>query len=178
MAKLSKSQRVSASEKIVEHVTQFITAQPGIDSIAVYAAHGAEVDLASIHNFLPSKKLLYPLCGSGHSLSFHQVDDPSTLKAGMLGIREPDAAVHPLVSVGDIDCFLCPGLAFSRDGYRLGQGGGYYDRLLAKKRIDAPAIGIGYSMQMLESLPHEKHDVKLSATITDLGFNQGDLAGC
>jgi 5-formyltetrahydrofolate cyclo-ligase len=58
---------------------------------------------------------------------------------------------------------LVPGLAFTRDGHRLGRGGGFYDRLLAGRANEAVKIGVCFSLQLVESLPVERHDV-----LTDL----------
>jgi 5-formyltetrahydrofolate cyclo-ligase len=65
------------------------------------------------------------------------------------------------------DVVIVPGLAFTADGDRLGQGGGWYDRFLAQRRADCVAIGVGFREQLLESLPTERHDVVLDLVVTD-----------
>lgn len=65
------------------------------------------------------------------------------------------------------DVVIVPGLAFTADGDRLGQGGGWYDRFLAQRRADCVAIGVGFREQLLESLPTEHHDVALDVVVTD-----------
>jgi 5-formyltetrahydrofolate cyclo-ligase len=62
------------------------------------------------------------------------------------------------VSVSSIDCILVPGLAFTSCGRRLGRGGGYYDRTLAEIAPQALALGVCFSLQMVETLPAESHD--------------------
>jgi 5-formyltetrahydrofolate cyclo-ligase len=65
------------------------------------------------------------------------------------------------------DLVLVPGLAFSRDGHRLGRGGGFYDRLLAGRARDAAKIGVGFASQLREDVPRAEHDVILDAVVTD-----------
>ncbi len=65
------------------------------------------------------------------------------------------------------DVVIAPGLAFTADGDRLGQGGGWYDRFLARCRSDVVVIGVCFAPQLLDSLPTEPHDVVMYAVITD-----------
>ena len=78
------------------------------------------------------------------------------LRPGAFEVPEPSGdAVEP----GSIDLVLVPGLAFTVDGGRLGQGGGHYDRFLAECR--APAIGVCFAEQLVDELPLRAHDVRL-----------------
>lgn len=65
------------------------------------------------------------------------------------------------------DFVLVPGLAFSRDGHRLGRGGGFYDRLLAGRARHAVKVGVCFSLQLHDRIPTEAHDVTLDAVISD-----------
>ena len=65
------------------------------------------------------------------------------------------------------DFVLVPGLAFSRDGHRLGRGGGFYDRLRAGRARDAVKVGVCFSLQLQEAIPAEAHDVILDVVISD-----------
>lgn len=65
------------------------------------------------------------------------------------------------------DVIIVPGTAFTADGGRLGQGGGWYDRFLTGRRADTVLIGIGFARQLVESLPTEEHDVTLDIVVTD-----------
>ena len=67
-----------------------------------------------------------------------------------------------------IDVVIVPGTAFTRDGHRLGQGGGWYDRFLRSVRPDCVTIGVGYSVQLVDELPTEPHDVVLDHIVTDV----------
>lgn len=65
------------------------------------------------------------------------------------------------------DVIIVPGLAFTVDGKRCGQGGGWYDRFLARVRPDAVMIGVCFAPQMVADLPTDAHDVFLHAIVTD-----------
>lgn len=66
-----------------------------------------------------------------------------------------------------IDVVIVPGTAFTVDGHRLGQGGGWYDRFLPTVRPDCFTIGVGFAPQIVAELPLEPHDVRLHAIVTD-----------
>jgi 5-formyltetrahydrofolate cyclo-ligase len=67
------------------------------------------------------------------------------------------------------DVIVVPGVAFTADGHRLGQGGGWYDRFLARVRDECVTIGVGFAPQLVERLPVEPHDVALDVVVTDMG---------
>jgi 5-formyltetrahydrofolate cyclo-ligase len=80
----------------------------------------------------------------------------------------PDLRVEP----GDLDPALLdvvvvPGLAFTPDGRRLGQGGGHYDRFLPRLRAGCRTVGAAFAEQLLPDLPTEPHDVRLDLVVTD-----------
>ena len=86
------------------------------------------------------------------------------LTPSAFGIPEPDgAAVDPL----EIDVVLVPGLAYTRDGRRLGQGGGFYDRFLPRLRSDCVTIGVCFVEQIVDDLATEPHDRIVDVVITD-----------
>lgn len=76
------------------------------------------------------------------------------------------------------DVVLVPGLAFTADGERLGQGGGWYDRFLTDVRSDCVAIGVGFHEQILAGLPTEPHDVRLDGVVTDAGVALAPGGSC
>lgn len=67
------------------------------------------------------------------------------------------------------DVIIVPGVAFTRAGQRLGQGGGWYDRFLPGRRADALTIGIGFTAQVVDFVPAEDHDVELDCIVTEDG---------
>jgi len=67
------------------------------------------------------------------------------------------------------DLIFVPGLAFSKDGHRLGRGAGFFDRLLAGRAAQAFKIGICFSFQLVDAVPTERHDIEMDTIVTDEG---------
>ena len=75
---------------------------------------------------------------------------------------EPDGATYR--DYAKVDLVLVPGVAFDLEGYRLGHGKAYYDRLLPRL-IHARKVGVGFGFQLVESVPVEPHDEVLDAVV-------------
>lgn len=89
------------------------------------------------------------------------------LVPGQFSIMEPDAATCPPLTDASPDLALVPGVCFDRHGYRLGFGGGYYDRLLARDLMaDTVTIGVGYSFQLVDDLPVQPWDMPVDIICT------------
>jgi len=103
---------------------------------------------------------------SERTYKLYALDPRMRLITGHHGIREP--AVRIPVMPWDVDAFILPGLAFDRQGGRLGYGAGYYDRILAKASRTALKIAVCYDWQMLDTpLPQEPHDIPMDWIITE-----------
>ena len=92
-----------------------------------------------------------------------QIQGEQDLVAARFGIREPRATC-PLTDLQTVDLVLAPGIAFARDGTRLGRGKGYYDRLLAVVR--ATKVGVCFDWQVLPTIPRDPHDVSMDHIVT------------
>lgn len=88
------------------------------------------------------------------------------LRPNRLGILEP-VSMDKKIDAENIELVIVPGLAFDKNGRRLGYGGGFYDRFLPFVKEGVPKIGIGYDFQIIESVPSEAHDFLLNYTITN-----------
>lgn len=91
------------------------------------------------------------------------------LQPGFFNIMEPRPELPP-VSEDQADLVIVPGLVFDRRGYRIGYGGGYYDRFLLKTANNCRIIGIAYDFQIVEKLPADEHDMRVMAVITERGI--------
>ena len=88
-------------------------------------------------------------------------------RAGRLSIPQFNGAKR---RIERLDLVLLPLVAIDRQGYRLGQGGGYYDASLAHARPYRPRkIGIGFACQLADSLSHEAHDCRLNGFVCETG---------
>ena len=137
-------------------------------SIAVYLASPQEIDLSPfIRKMLATGvKVVAPRWnGETYELAVLKGLGEAHLRKGPMGILEPAEA--EIVSPKEVEAWLVPGLAFTRNGKRLGYGGGWYDRLLAEAPKDAVKIGISHAFQMVDELPSEPHDILLSGVVDD-----------
>ncbi len=137
--------------------------------LASYLALPDELDLAELHHFWWSLKrsLWLPRVSGPSTLTWHVfIDENSVVHGttpGSFGIREPDPARIPAQMLPSNATVLVPGLAFTRDGQRLGQGKGFYDRVLSTHQ--GHTIGIGYRCQQAEHLPTEPHDQSVAMVV-------------
>ncbi len=89
------------------------------------------------------------------------------IKIGAYGIREPNQEISNEVSIENIDVLIVPAVAYDKNCYRLGYGGGYYDRFIGNLRDDTITIGIAFDLQIFDSIPKEEHDSQLNYIITE-----------
>jgi 5-formyltetrahydrofolate cyclo-ligase len=96
---------------------------------------------------------------------------PEHLRTGAFGIPEPPAPAYGEEDDPVPDLLLVPGTAFDRAGFRLGQGGGFYDRLAVRPAyVDVPAVGFCYAFQVRDEVPRESFDMPLRALCTEDGL--------
>jgi 5-formyltetrahydrofolate cyclo-ligase len=89
------------------------------------------------------------------------------INIGAYGIREPNKYISNEIDVKNIDVLIVPAVAYDKNCYRLGYGGGYYDRFIERLRDDAITIGIAFDLQLFDSIPKEEHDAQLNYIITE-----------
>lgn len=100
------------------------------------------------------------------TLEFRQWSPGAPLQRGKHRTHEPLNTAHALSP----DMLLVPGLAFTKEGFRLGYGGGYYDHTLATLRANNPTlrtVGLCFDLQITDSLPLEPHDTSLDYLLTE-----------
>lgn len=102
-------------------------------------------------------------------LDLYWVEDlESQLAAGLWGIREPVVErCERLHNLNEVEFVLLPGVAFTRDGARLGYGGGFYDKLLAGMAQRPILVAAAFALQIVDTLPQEANDVKIEWVITE-----------
>jgi 5-formyltetrahydrofolate cyclo-ligase len=151
--------------RTVAALADWLSSHPDLLTLAVYSALPGEVDLSALVATHPQRRWVYPKTGNDHQLTFHAVQQPGLeLVPGAFGILEPADHLDE-VPVGDIDAFICPGLAFDLRGGRLGRGRGYYDRILANARRDAQKIGVCHPFQCIEDTFPQDHDIFMDCVI-------------
>ena len=165
LATVSKKHIESSSASITRHIADANRLLSNVHTLAIYASIQNEVSLSALHQLLPGKKLLYPLCHPGHQLSFHHVTNENQLAISSMQIPEPQPDLHPEFEIERIDMILCPGLAFGTDGSRLGRGHGYYDRALDE--FPGIKLGIALDQQITPTVPHTSHDATMDYLVSE-----------
>lgn len=89
------------------------------------------------------------------------------IQVGAYNIREPKSDCSSTIDIKDLDIVIVPAVAYDKDCYRLGYGGGFYDRFLENLREDAVAIGIAFDLQIFDEIPKESHDAQLDYIVTE-----------
>jgi len=102
---------------------------------------------------------------AARELDFYVIENFSQLKSGYAGIWEPDALTCKPIEKNALDLIIVPGVVFNKAGYRIGFGGGYYDRFLASYKGETAALVS--SLQFIKDIPVEEHDVPVQTLITD-----------
>ena len=140
-------------------------------NIFTYVSLKREVDTRALIAFALSqgKKVFVPCVRKrDKSVTLYRIKDPSRdLKKGAYNIWEPRPNRCPRGRLRDLNLMIIPGLAFDFRGYRLGRGGGYFDRFLAQAK-GITRIGLAFKEQCLKAkLPVEAHDVRIHTVIHD-----------
>lgn len=133
-------------------------------SIMLYCPIGSEMDTAYIAEaaYSDQKCVLYPVTdGKSRKITPVRADAGAEFVRGGFKIPEPVGEVFE----GAIDLIVIPGVAFGRDGTRLGYGKGCYDEFL--KKTAATRVGLCYDLQLTDTLPSDKHDEKMDMIVTE-----------
>ena len=103
----------------------------------------------------------------GDGLQLSEIRDLTTdLAPGAFGVWEPTASHLRPVATDAVDLALVPGLAFDRSGYRLGRGGGFFDRFLPTLSPRTATIGLCFAFQLLDHLPTLAHDQRVQRVVS------------
>ena len=116
------------------------------------------------------KKLALPRVNHHtNQLDLYWVEDlENQLAAGLWGIREPIVErCEQVIALNEVEFALLPGVAYSKNGARLGYGGGFYDKLLARIAHRPTLVAAAFELQIMERIPQEATDVKVEWIITE-----------
>lgn len=118
------------------------------------------------------QRIVVPYCiVETNQLALFHLEDMSELAEGAHKILEPrdDLRTKPgkILAPEDLDMVMVPGVAFDPHGGRMGQGKGYYDRLLARVRKDAPLVALAFECQIFPEIPVAPHDVFMDLVQTE-----------
>ena len=142
-------------------------------TVMLYYAMRGEIDPMALTRE-GQKRFCLPRAEAGGGMSVRLYENGDGLEKDALGIPAPRADA-PEIAADEIDLVLVPGVAFSRTMARVGQGGGYYDRFLA--RTDALRAGLLYDFQLLERVPQHEGDARMDILITPTKTSGGNEHG-
>lgn len=142
------------------------------ETVLGYMNFGSEYasDLWVAKVLMEGKRLILPRVNRHtNMLELYRVDDlENQLEAGLWGIREPVVErCKRLNEINEVEFALLPGIAFSRDGARLGYGGGFYDKLLDHAPCRSALVTAAYGLQIVAQVPQEATDVRVEWIVTE-----------
>lgn len=144
------------TQQSIELLSQF-------DTIGIYYSFGNELNTKDlIDSLLKLNKKIYLPRVEENQIVMCRYKSGNPLKSSDYGIKEP---INPMTPIASIEVVIAPMLAYNSQGYRLGYGGGYYDRLL--RNFKGLILGLAYDYSLSNDIPIEGHDIKCHQIITD-----------
>jgi 5-formyltetrahydrofolate cyclo-ligase len=175
LRKEMKVKLLSMSKALYEH-RSYIIAQTlykealwkSSSTIGITVSNPPEVDTYQIIRkaWEEGKKVVIPKCiPQQKQMFFRQLERFDQLETVYFGLLEPIESETEQVTTEDIDLLIVPGIAFMSNGYRMGAGGGYYDRFL--QGYHGNTMSLAFEDQIVSSLPIEAHDIPVAKIITN-----------
>lgn len=164
---MDETQKQNADKKILETLKKhhIITE---CKHIMVYISVNGEVDTLGLINYLlgTGKNIYVPVISKNDIIPDRLVS-LNNLETGKYGIPKPEGEPASDVNTSIIEAVIVPGLCFTKDGTRLGRGGGYYDRFLSKLSDEVLTIGLCYERNIENCLPVTDRDISVKEVITE-----------
>jgi len=144
------------------------------NNVMLYISFGKEVTMKPIIDDLQNrgKRVFIPVTvPATKALIVSELKSyEDDLVVGHFGIMEPkEEALRP-VEPSILDLVIVPGVAFDKNGYRIGYGGGYYDRFLPRLPEKTTTISLAFEMQLIDKIPTSQYDLPVQYIITEEQF--------
>ena len=170
-AKIDKTERQKISQQL--HEVLFASdLWKNAQTIGTYLSVGSEWDTRAIVDqaLAEGKKVGVPkTIHKTKALAFYEMKDWSQIvEDGYFGLDEPDTDLTIPIDKDEINLLLVPGLVFTKDGYRVGFGGGYYDRYL--KDFIHPTVSLVHTNQFVDNFQIEPFDIPVHYLVTEEGI--------
>lgn len=143
-------------------------------TIGITISTNFEVDTVTIieKGWSQNKKIVVPKCfPKQKQLQFLKINSFKDVENSFFNLREPIVANTVQVEKSDIDLLIVPGLVFDNQGYRIGFGGGYFDRFLAD--FNQQTVSLAYHFQMVDEIPKEDYDLPVGKIINNTNIRFG-----
>ena len=166
LSELTDREREVSDRRLFQRFLSLSQVREAETIFAFWGIRGREPDTARLIESLAAqgKKICLPRMLPGHQMEVRQYLPERPLQEAAFGILEPDEGC-PIVERSAIDLVLVPALCYDRRGYRLGFGGGYYDRWLEHFR--GVTVGLCRKAVLQELVPAEPHDSRVDLLLTE-----------
>jgi 5-formyltetrahydrofolate cyclo-ligase len=148
---------------------------PG-DLVCCYLPVGTEPGSPALPDALvrDGRRVLLPVVVGAAPLDWAYYEGPDSLVPGPYGLLEPGGTRLGASAIGSADAVLVPALAVDSTGTRLGRGGGHYDRSLPLVSGGVPLVAVVRDEELVDRLPAEPHDVRMTSVLTPGGLRALD----
>lgn len=164
---LTTDDRSQAAQLALLQAQQLLSGQ---ERVMLYMPFRGELDTIPLIRWLLEQggEVALPLTDKhSRALTPALVTSRESLQPAAYGILEPSLASCEIVEPRSLQAVIVPGAAFDRKGYRIGYGGGYYDRFLPRLSPTCFTIGYGYDWQLVDAVPADPWDKQLKYVVTD-----------
>ncbi len=136
--------------------------------VAITVSRGKEIDTASIikQAWKEKKQIAVPKCDPAtNTMEFRVISTFEQLEEGYFGILEPIVTETKVITSKEIELMIVPGVAYDFNGYRIGYGGGYYDRYLSN--YHNKFLSLAFTQQFVNHIPAKSFDIAIPIIITE-----------
>ncbi len=164
----SAEQRLMVADAIASHLLAAAFVQ--VDRVACHLSMGTEPGTGPLITELLKRgvEVIVPVTADDHRLEWVVFDPAAPLRLSSIGVPEPDGPRLAAGALAEAGLVIVPAMAVDHAGHRLGRGAGYYDRALAG--VTSPVCAVVHANELMESVPHEEHDVPVQMAVTETGI--------
>ena len=167
LQQLSEQQYAKQSAIIQQKLVELPLFQEA-NTIGVTISRFPEVDTLQLIETCWSlgKEVVVPRCHiKNRRMDFYRIENFDTLETVYIDLREPKEDPEQWIHPDQIDLLIVPGVVYGKSGYRIGFGGGYYDRFLVG--FKGQTLSLAFDQQLIEKVPFDAHDIPVPLIITD-----------
>ena len=170
---ISADVRAARDEKICKNILSSAVYRYA-DILLLYYPIKGEVNILPVMEaaVAAGKKVAFPRCrAEDHSMTFYYASSAADFEKGAYGLQEPLTHLpvfDPEENSGKNVLCVVPAVVYDRRGYRVGYGGGYYDRFFGK--FKPASIGVAYEEFILRSVPHGRFDISVDGFVSERGI--------
>lgn len=164
---MNQLEKNKADHNIFEKISKFCVVKKA-KLVLIYLSTDIEVDTKKIIDYCLENniKVAVPKCVGKHVMKFYYYNKNTILKKSKFGIYEPLEADKNLVNdFSDAICIV-PALAYNKEGFRLGYGGGFYDRFISEN-MNILTVGLCYDANITDDVIVEENDQKVDFIVTE-----------